>query len=70
MYSLGISKIQFTDHMKLKKKEDQNVDVSVLHRMGKKTFAGGNIRTKSGAETKGKTTQRLPHIGIHTICGH
>jgi hypothetical protein len=27
---LGIPKIQFTDHMKLKKKEDQSVGVSVL----------------------------------------
>ena len=29
---LRIPKIQFTDHMKLKKKEDQNVDASVLLR--------------------------------------
>jgi hypothetical protein len=27
-------KIQFSDHMKLKKKEDQNVDASVLLRRG------------------------------------
>ena len=29
-------KIQFTTHMKLKKKEDQNVDASVLLRRGTK----------------------------------
>jgi hypothetical protein len=28
----GIFKIQFTDHMKLNKKEDQSVDTSVLFR--------------------------------------
>ena len=32
---LGMPKIQFTDHMKLKK-EDQNVDASVLLRRGYK----------------------------------
>ena len=32
----GIPKIQFTDHMTLKKKEDQNVDASVLLRRGTK----------------------------------
>ena len=31
-----IPKIQFTDHMKLKKKEDQSVDASVLLRSGNK----------------------------------
>ena len=35
---LGIPKIQFTDHMKLKKKEVQSVDVSVfLRRENKNT---------------------------------
>ena len=38
---LGIPKIQFTDHMKLKKKEDQSVDTSVLLRRGKKIPMGG-----------------------------
>jgi hypothetical protein len=32
---LRIAKIQFTDHMKLKKKEDQSVGASVLLRRGK-----------------------------------
>jgi hypothetical protein len=33
---LGLSKIQFTDHMKLKKKEDQSVGASFLLRKGNK----------------------------------
>jgi hypothetical protein len=33
---LGIPKIQFTDHMRLKKKEDQSVDASVLLKRGNK----------------------------------
>ena len=33
---LGIPKIQFTDHMKLKKKEDHSVGVSALLRRGTK----------------------------------
>jgi hypothetical protein len=33
---LRIPKIQFTKHMKLKKKEDQNVDTLVLLRRGNK----------------------------------
>jgi hypothetical protein len=30
----------------------------------------GNTGTKCGAETKGKVTHRLPHLGIHPIYGH
>ena len=41
-----IPKIQFTDHMKLKKKEDQNVDASVLFRRVNKIITGGNMETK------------------------
>jgi hypothetical protein len=33
---LRIPKIKFTDHMKLKKKEDQSVDASILLRREKK----------------------------------
>jgi hypothetical protein len=28
----------------------------------------GNAWAKNGAETEGKATQRLPHLGIHFIC--
>jgi hypothetical protein len=33
---LRIPKIQFTDQMKLKKKEDQSIDTSILPRRGNK----------------------------------
>ena len=51
--------------MKLKKKEDQSVGSSVLLRKGNKI--GANMKTKCGAETKGKAIQRLPQPGIHPI---
>jgi hypothetical protein len=63
-------KIQFTDHIKPKKKEDQNVDASVPLRRGNKILTGGNIEKKCGAETEGKAIQRLPYLGIHPIYSH
>ena len=36
----GIPTIQLTDHMKLKKKEDQSMDASVLLRRGNKLITG------------------------------
>jgi hypothetical protein len=63
-------KIQFTDHMTSKKKEDQNVDASVHFRKVNKILTGGNMETKCGAETEGKVIQRLPHLGIHPIYSH
>jgi hypothetical protein len=42
----------FIDHTKLKKKEDQSVDASVLLRKGNKMLSGGNMDTKCGAETE------------------
>jgi hypothetical protein len=56
--------------MKPKKKEDQNVDASVLLRRGNKILTRGNRETKCGAETEGKAIQRLPHLGIHPIYSH
>jgi hypothetical protein len=53
--------------MKLGKKEDQNIDTLVLLRMGNKIPMEGVIKTKFGAEPKGATIQRLPHLGIHPI---
>jgi hypothetical protein len=53
--------------MKLKKKEDQNVNISVLLRRGNKIPMGGDTETKCGAETEGKIIQRLLHLGIHPI---
>jgi hypothetical protein len=56
--------------MKLKKKKDQSVDALVLLRRGNKIHKTGNMETKCGAETEGKTIQRLPHLGIHPIYSH
>jgi hypothetical protein len=41
---LRIPKIQFTNDMKLKKKEDQNVDTSILFRRGKQNTHGSRYR--------------------------
>jgi hypothetical protein len=67
---LGIPKIQFTDHMKLKKTEDQSVNASILLRRGNKILTGGTTETKCGAGTEGKAMQRLLHLGIHPIYNH
>jgi hypothetical protein len=50
--------------MKLKKKEDLSVNVSVLLRRRNKILMGGNTETKCGAETEGKAIQRLPTWGF------
>ena len=62
---LRVPKVQFTKHMKLKKKEDQNVDASVLLRRGNKILKGGNTETYCGTETEGKSILRLLQLGIH-----
>jgi len=67
---LGIPKIQFTDHIKVKKKKDKCVDASVLLRRGNKILTGGNMDSKCGAETERPAIQRLPHMGIHPTCNH
>jgi hypothetical protein len=67
---LGISKIQFTKHVKLKKKKDQSVDTSILLRMGNKIPMEGVTETKFRAETERMTIQRLPHLGVHAINIH
>jgi hypothetical protein len=56
--------------MKLKKKEDQSMDTSVLLRRGNVTPMGGDTETKYGAETEGQTIHRQPHLGIHPIYSH
>ena len=58
--TLQIPKIQFTDHMKLKKKEDKSVDVLALLRRGNKIPIGGVTETKCRTEFEGKAIQRLP----------
>jgi hypothetical protein len=57
--------------MKLKKKKrDQSVDTSFLLRMKNKTPMEGVTETKFGAETEGRTIQRLPYPGFHPINSH
>ena len=65
---LRIPKIQFAKHLKLKKKEDQSVDPSILLRRANKIPVEGV--TKCGAETEGMTIQILPHLWIHSIYIH
>jgi hypothetical protein len=66
---------QTRDSSKLKrrgneKKEGQSLDTLFLLRMGNKIPMEGVTETKFGAETEGRTTQRLPHLGIHPINSH
>jgi hypothetical protein len=56
--------------MKLKKKEDQSVDTSLLLRRGNKIPMEGVTETKFKAETEEMTIQKLPHLGIHPINNH
>jgi hypothetical protein len=53
--------------MKLKKKEDQRMDTSILFRRVNKITMEGVTETMCGAETEGMTIHRLPHLGIHPI---
>jgi hypothetical protein len=53
--------------MKLKKLEDQSVDILPLRRFGNKTPMEGVTETKFGAETKGWIMYRLPYPGNHPI---
>jgi hypothetical protein len=53
--------------MKLKKNKDQSMDTLPLLRIRNKIAMDGITETKFGAEMKGWTTQRLPHLGIHPI---
>ena len=56
--------------MKLKKKEGQNGDASVLLKKENKTLMGGNARSNRGTGIEEKITQKLPHPEIHHICSH
>ena len=50
---LRIPKIQFAKYKKIKKKEDQCVDTSLLLRIGDTIPMEGVTETKFGAEMKG-----------------
>ena len=62
---LGIPKIQFTDHMKLKMKEDQSVDASVLLRMGNKYESKYGDKVWSRDWRKGHTETAPPGDPSH-----
>jgi hypothetical protein len=51
---LQIPTIQLTDHMRLKKKEDQNVDASVLLRRRNKIIMEGRGRKELGRAREGE----------------
>ena len=68
--NLWISTIQFTDHRKLQRKEDQSLGALLLLRRGNKLLMGGNIETKCGAKTEYKAIQRQPHLEISSIYSH
>ena len=67
---LRILKIQFAKHIKLKKKEDQSMDISFLLRRGNESPMQGVTETKFGTETDGRTIQRLPYLGVHSVNNH
>ena len=50
-----------------KKEEEQSMDTLVLLRRRNKILTEGDTETKSGAESEGKTIQKLQHLGIHPI---
>jgi hypothetical protein len=64
---LGIPKIQFTKHMKLKKKEDQSVILQSFLEGGTKCPWKELQRQIVEQRLKKITIQRLPHLGIHPI---
>jgi hypothetical protein len=49
--------------MKLKKKEDQSVDTSILLRRENKIPMGGITETKCGVETEGRPSSDCPTWG-------
>jgi hypothetical protein len=53
--------------LKLKKKENQSFNASVLFKKGNKILTGGNTETNCRAEIEGKAIQRLPQLDIHAI---
>ena len=52
---LGISKTQFTDQIKLKKKEEESMDPLVLLRRGNNIHTEGDTEKNCGTESEEKT---------------
>jgi hypothetical protein len=55
MEKLGIFKMQFTNHLILKKKEDHSVDTSIYLIRGKQNTRERVTETKCGVETEERT---------------
>jgi hypothetical protein len=62
---LGTPKIQFTNHMNYKKKEDQSVRTPMLLKRGNKIS-----KTICRTETEEMTIKGLPLLGIHPTYNH
>ena len=56
--------IQLTDNLKLKMKEDQSVDASVLLRKGHKIIMGGRKCTEFGRKREGEEENRGATSGV------
>jgi hypothetical protein len=67
--NLGISKIQFTNHMQLKKKEDHSVGILIHVRKGNKTPMEGITEKKCGEETEEMIMQKLTHLVQFIVYG-
>jgi hypothetical protein len=60
---LRIPTIQLSNHMELKKKEEQSVNASILHRRGNKIITGG--RERGGPEReRGEERKKWAGSGI------
>ena len=62
LLKLRVPKVQFENHMKLKK-EDQSVDTLILRRRGNNIPMQGVSETKCEAEMEGMTIHKLTHLG-------
>ena len=68
-HKLRIPNIQFSKHMKVKKKEGQTVNTPIL-RLENKIPIEGVTEKKFRAQTEGMTIQRLPYLRIQVIKIH
>jgi hypothetical protein len=68
-HKLRIPNIQFSKHMKVKKKEGQTVNTPIL-RLENKIPIEGVTEKKFRAQTEGMTIQSLPNLGIQVINNH
>ena len=68
-HKLRIPNIQFSKHMKVKKKEGQTVNTPIL-RLENKIPIEGVTEKMFRAQNGGMTIQRLPNLGIQVINNH